>query len=84
MSVFYLSFAAESFLGACVIEADDFLGAVARTHALGINPGGQVLGAKLPPGVAEHEMQRDRLYSADELREWGMRSIREWDEEPPR
>jgi hypothetical protein len=72
----YLSFADQSlFLGACVVESPDFIGAVLRTHELGINPGGQVLGFALPedlrandPGAYDWLMQNlDRLISREEF-----------------
>lgn len=44
MSFFYLSFATdEAFLGATVVVSDTPVGAVKRTHELGLNPGGEVM-----------------------------------------
>jgi hypothetical protein len=43
MSWWWLSFSDERFLGAAIVEASNFPEAVLRTHALGINPGGEVL-----------------------------------------
>lgn len=44
----WCSFATEeAFLGACVVEMgddDSLIGAAIRTHALGINPGGELAG----------------------------------------
>lgn len=34
----------KQFLGGVLVEADDLIEAVVRSHALGINPGGEVLG----------------------------------------
>lgn len=48
---FWLSFAdpgrpkGTQFLGVAIVVADDFLTAVRKAHALGINPGGEVQGA---------------------------------------
>lgn len=50
MNWHYLSFADGSlpegtqFLGAVIVEAEDFGAAVAKAHALKINPGGEVMG----------------------------------------
>ena len=50
MTLFYLSFAddqlpeGEQFLGACIVEAPTFEGAVGAAWMKDINPGGQVLG----------------------------------------
>lgn len=48
----YISFAGETeFLGGVVIEAHGFTDAIAKTHRLGINPGGQAGGTPVPgPG----------------------------------
>lgn len=35
----------EGFLGVCIVEADNVIEAAMRAHELGINPGGEVLGA---------------------------------------
>jgi hypothetical protein len=42
--LWWLSFAGDSFLGAAIIPAADFISAVTAAHLLGINPGGEVLG----------------------------------------
>jgi hypothetical protein len=34
----------EQFLGGCLVQADDFLGAVAEATRIGINPGGECRG----------------------------------------
>ena len=45
MSLWYLSFATKTkFLGAHILEADDLIDAVRRAHAIGANPGGEVMG----------------------------------------
>jgi hypothetical protein len=45
----YLSFASDAaFLGAVVIQADSVQAALAKATALGVNPGGQVLGMVSP------------------------------------
>lgn len=52
--MFWLSFAdgnlpkGTQFLGACIVCADTFLDAVSKAHRLGINPGGEVIGHKIP------------------------------------
>ena len=50
----WLSFATEShFRGAAIVEGNEIIECTKKTHALGINPGGQVLGAQIPT-EAEH------------------------------
>ncbi len=45
----WLSFADEDgFRGVCIVRARGLVPAIARTHLLGINPGGEVQGAELP------------------------------------
>jgi hypothetical protein len=74
--LWWLSFADESrprgqrFLGVAIVEAEDELTAVRKTHALGINPGGSVLingGPEVAEEVAEKGYPRDRLLSRAEL-----------------
>lgn len=49
MALHYLSFCGkEGWRGCVVVDADNFLAAVAKTHRLGINPGGEVMGSQLP------------------------------------
>lgn len=43
ITVWWLSFTDPTFLGGMFIEAPTMLAAVARSHMLGINPGGEVL-----------------------------------------
>lgn len=69
-------------LGCCVVKAGTNYGAVRRAHRLGINPSGQVL--MLPiDGRDLAKMEADRLYSRDELKMLGYRSIREIEDETP-
>lgn len=65
MTWFWLSFAdpgkprGSQFLGVVIVLAPDFLGAVRKAHALGLNPGGEVRGYPMPaPPEPKH---RDRL-----------------------
>lgn len=44
---FYLSFSEEHFLGGVFIEAKGLAHALAETHAIGINPGGEVLSMEI-------------------------------------
>ena len=80
VTLFWLSFcdadrpAGTQFLGACLVEAEADLLAVARAHDLGINPGGEVLmvecpsenEARFPPPITDQT--REQL--AEESREW--------------
>lgn len=60
MSIYWLSFANGSlpkgsqFIGACMLEADSLMAAVLASHALGINPGGEIQALELPPGADVH------------------------------
>jgi len=71
---YWLSFAdtekpvGQRFTGVIVTEALGFIHAVDKTHKMGINPGGEVLGdAYIPPaGINEF---KDRLLQEAELRE---------------
>jgi len=73
MTWYYLSFAdsdrpsGERFLGALILEASGVVDAARRAHAIGENPGGEVLSweiTDLPP-----EEYRARLLSKDDLRD---------------
>lgn len=59
----------EQFLGAICIQAPDFMGAVALTHFMGINPGGEVAGADFPEGVAPPTDWCGRLLSREDCAE---------------
>ena len=41
-------------LGAAIVEASDFAGAVAQAHSRGCNPGGDCLGAELEDELAQN------------------------------
>lgn len=75
MSSWWLSFAdgdrpvGTQFLGACIVDASDFLIAVAKTHALGINPGGEVQGYEIPEGAPDLSRWKNRLMSRAECDE---------------
>lgn len=65
----WLSFAdAERFRGLVITRGTSFIDAVARTHKLGISPGGQVAGSEIPPRVLAMLLPevRDRLLSKEE------------------
>ena len=65
MSDTYISFADElGFLGAICLEGDlDPIDAIAQTHRMGINPGGEALIVSVPTMF----LPRNRLLSEDEL-----------------
>ena len=55
-------------LGCAIVEARNFHEAVTLAHDLGINPGGEVLGAMLTEQQAISEgLEVNKLYSRDEL-----------------
>ena len=85
MNTWWLSFADDDGCrGVCIVDAPDFLLAVVRTKALGINPGGEVWGHEMPDveGVrAEISLfGKDRLIPVEELRANECRSIREYED----
>lgn len=77
----YLSFADEKFRGVVVIKAHGLVDAISRTHALGINPGGQVMGVDMPDEIVAQvpEDCRTRLLTKAEVqRIWpDAKSLRE-------
>lgn len=86
MSTWWLSFADDAgCLGVCIVDAPDFLWAVLRTKALGINPGGEVWGNEMPDVEDVRKeistLGKDRLISVDELRANEYRSIQEYEDE---
>lgn len=50
-----------SWLGASIVRAPDFMSAVQIAHALGCNPGGELKGFPVPPGVLIPEEYMGRL-----------------------
>jgi hypothetical protein len=56
----------EQFLGAAVVRARGLGHAALVAHRLGINPGGEVLGATLPDGFAPPPEQQNRLMAREE------------------
>lgn len=57
MNLMWLSFACEdtgNFNGVVMTEADDIIEGVIKTHVFNINPGGQVLGFRIPDRVIPH------------------------------
>lgn len=80
MNRFWLSFADPETgdnLGVNVVDALDFMDAIHKTHDLGINPGGQVLGGEIDPRLVP-DAYVNRLLSKDECAEFTeTRSIRD-------
>lgn len=65
----WLSYAAEKFLGAVIVEAAGFPEAVGVVNSLGVNPGGEVRGFQIPsdaPEVADEWM--NRLLSLEDVK----------------
>lgn len=54
------------FLGVAIVEGPTYIDAITRSHALGINPGGQVQSTDIPVWVPPESL-RNRLLSRDEL-----------------
>lgn len=60
------------FLGAAIVRADRIITAVRRAHALGINPGGEVMSMWIDPAMARSlsfKLPIERLLSPEEARE---------------
>ena len=83
MKTFWLSYAGEEgSRGVVVTEAFSFLEACALVGAIGLSPGGEVLGFEVPmddPEVAEEIVfyEHNRLYTPEELRQRGAMTRRE-------
>jgi hypothetical protein len=66
MNWWWLSFAdGGEFLGATLVSAGSFVEAVAVTHRLGINPGGEVQGTEMPLMPVDAEWTNRLLSLAD-------------------
>lgn len=65
----YLSFAGDTFLGACIVEAKGFIDAVTESHRLKISPGGQVRGHPVPEDVVLEPRWCNRLLTKADLQE---------------
>lgn len=71
-SVWWLSFAdpdlppGTQFLGVVILNAPDFMSAVLLSHALKLNPGGEVQGVELPIPNPLRAQDFNRLLSRDE------------------
>lgn len=84
MSLFWLSFSGpDGPRGVCLVEEKDFLSAIDKSHQLGVNPGGEVLGEELPDDADERKLGTNRLILPAELDRHGydLRSIHEIAEE---
>jgi hypothetical protein len=64
---FWLSFSDGGFLGANIVQGEDMAAAAARSHLLGINPGGQVVGMPIDDVDKFPAEFRNRLLSKDEV-----------------
>lgn len=75
MSSWWLSFAdgtrevGTQFLGACIVDAEDFFDAVRASHRHKINPGGEVQGFEIPKGAPDLSKWKNRLMSRAECEE---------------
>jgi hypothetical protein len=71
----------QQFLGAALVQADDFITATTVAHVKGCNPGGEVLAFPVPPDDGPPPTgYRNRLLSRSELE--AMQAI--WTPEEPR
>jgi len=67
------------FLGGVLIEAESFVDAIERSHALGINPGGEVKGAgpSWPAdevGMEAFEKYKNRLLTKEDAKEFDLKA----------
>lgn len=64
----WISFADETFRGAVIVQANDFVEAIMRAHLAGINPGGEAQGMLIPAETAAKipEHWKNRLLSREE------------------
>jgi hypothetical protein len=83
VTLFWLSYADDNgFRGAIIIDAESDLDAVARTHRLGISPGGQVMMVRVPVETMslesrrKHETHVERLLSLADLQELSFSPMR--------
>lgn len=70
MDWWYLSFAKNGWLGACIVEADGKMEAVVEAHRRGINPGGQVFCGNLTVIGSADDVPpdfRNRLLNKEDL-----------------
>lgn len=69
--LFYMSFADsdgdEGFLGGIIMETHGITLAMIETHALGINPGGEMASWELPEDMQPGPEYRNRLLTRDEI-----------------
>jgi hypothetical protein len=56
----------QQFLGVAIVEAQTMGEATMKTHRLGINPGGQIMGSQLPESFHVPPEKTDRLLGRDE------------------
>lgn len=62
MVIWYLSFAGDDrWLGCIHTEAPTFIEAVERTHLLGINPGGEVMGYDITRALASNPSSAEEV-----------------------
>jgi len=80
LGLWWLSFAdgtkpvGQQFLGVVILEAYGFTDAIARSHAMDLNPGGEVRGFRVDP--AEHPLHlRNRLLQRHELVDIGVSTL---------
>lgn len=77
MQRFWLSFVvAGTQAGVAVVDAENFLAAVVKTHQLGINPGGEVAGWEAPVND-ETTTMLNKLTSRADLVRAGYKNLRE-------
>ena len=72
------------FLGCCIVEAHDFIGAVRVAHALGCNPGGEVQGLDIPAEMQIDRKYLERLLTRKECEEFDAeQQAKGWPNSPP-
>jgi hypothetical protein len=75
---FYISFAADHFLGATVVQAQDEASALAEATRRGLNPGGEAAIIHVPPEARQNPdmlAMVNRLVGEDEMLAMGARRL---------
>ncbi len=67
---FWHSFADDKFLGVIVMRSRTPLDGIQRAHALGINPGGQVLSCQMADAFDPPEEATNRCLTREEVRKY--------------
>lgn len=83
MKYYFLSFRDPDInrnLGVCIVQAPTLRAAIVKAYKKDINPGGEVASFELTESeFIEEGLELDRLYSREEMKEMGYKSLSEGD-----